>query len=279
MFNIGEVAARSGVPEGTLRMWERRHGFPVPERLPSGHRRYSDRQVKLVRRVADGRAAGLTLAVAIERALEAERPSTGSVFAELRRVRPDLAPRSLTKPLMTALSHAIEDESLARAERPVLFGAFQQERFYRQAERRWRAFARQAELAIVFADFPKARRPRGRPVELRLAPEHPLTREWAVICDAPGHAACLVGWEPPGPRPAGVPRTFEAIWSVEPDAVRQAALVCARLAERLGGDDFDGVSRRLQAAPTPVLSDQLRLATALTNRALSSLPNVAHGSE
>ena len=30
---IGRLVALTGVSEGTLRMWERRHGFPVPERL------------------------------------------------------------------------------------------------------------------------------------------------------------------------------------------------------------------------------------------------------
>ena len=40
---IRDLVARTGVEQGTLRMWERRHGFPVPERLASGHRRYSER--------------------------------------------------------------------------------------------------------------------------------------------------------------------------------------------------------------------------------------------
>ena len=41
-LTIREMAARTGVPQGTLRMWETRYGFPVPERLPSGHRRYPE---------------------------------------------------------------------------------------------------------------------------------------------------------------------------------------------------------------------------------------------
>ena len=47
-------------------MWERRYGFPAPERLASGHRRYSERDIELVRRWPR-RAAGLSLQVAIER--------------------------------------------------------------------------------------------------------------------------------------------------------------------------------------------------------------------
>ena len=59
-LSISDVVERTGVAEGTLRMWERRHGFPVPERLPSGHRRYSDDQVESVLRVVAGRSAGLS---------------------------------------------------------------------------------------------------------------------------------------------------------------------------------------------------------------------------
>ena len=31
-MSIGEVAALTGVPAETLRTWERRYGFPAPER-------------------------------------------------------------------------------------------------------------------------------------------------------------------------------------------------------------------------------------------------------
>ena len=58
-LTIGQFVERTGVPEGTLRMWERRYGFPSPERLPSGHRRYGEAEVALVRRVASERSAGL----------------------------------------------------------------------------------------------------------------------------------------------------------------------------------------------------------------------------
>lgn len=43
---MGAVTRRTGIGEHTLRAWERRFGFPVPDRLPSGHRRYSADQVQ-----------------------------------------------------------------------------------------------------------------------------------------------------------------------------------------------------------------------------------------
>src|ERR1700760_4281152 len=130
---IGEVVTRTGVAEATLRMWERRYGFPTPERLASGHRRYSEHEIELVRAVGAKRGAGLSLPAAIDQARsEGSQPAT-SVYAALRGRRPDLEPRVLLKPMMLALSHAIEDEALARAERMMAFGSFQRERFYRQA--------------------------------------------------------------------------------------------------------------------------------------------------
>ena len=36
VYGIGDVVERTGVAEGTLRMWERRYGFPKPARLASG---------------------------------------------------------------------------------------------------------------------------------------------------------------------------------------------------------------------------------------------------
>jgi len=166
MFTIGEVAARSGVPEGTLRMWERRHGFPAPSRLASGHRRYSEEEVELVRRVADARASGVTLAAAIERVREVDSEPPASTYAALRRARPDLTPHTLVKPMMIALSHAIEDESLSRAERPLLFGSFQRERFYRRpspagassrARPSWRSSSRTSRAPARPAPRPRCR--------------------------------------------------------------------------------------------------------------------------
>ena len=35
-LTIGDLVARTGVSEGTLRMWERRHGFPSPSGSRAG---------------------------------------------------------------------------------------------------------------------------------------------------------------------------------------------------------------------------------------------------
>ncbi len=270
-LSISDVVERTGVAEGTLRMWERRHGFPVPERLPSGHRRYSEEQVERVLRVVAGRAAGLSLTAAIERAQrETDSPAT-SLFAAIRRRRPELAPRTIPKHVLIALSHAIEDESLSRAERSLLFASFQHERFYNRERGRFRELSRGAELAVVFADFKRARQRAGAPTEIPVDRTHPLTREWAIVCDADHHAVCLAGWERPGDSGAAAPRLFETIWSVEPQVVREASRICAAIAGEVRPDVIAPVRERLESEPSAPTEDQLRLATAITNRALSYL--------
>jgi MerR family transcriptional regulator, light-induced transcriptional regulator len=270
-LTIGDLVERTGVSEGTLRIWERRHGFPTPERLPSGHRRYHEADVELVLQVVRERADGLSLPAAIARARASAAQGVASVFAGLRRQRPELQPIRLRKPMLLALSRAIEDESCARAERPLLFAAFQRERFYRQSERRWRDFARTAELAVVFADFARARRPSGGPVELPIERAAPLSREWAVVCQAPGHAVCLSGVElPPTRRPADRTREFDVIWSVEPDVVRAACEICVELARHADPRVVEGLGDR-EAPPSQPPAEQLRLAAAITTRTLGAL--------
>ena len=108
----------------------------------------------------------------------------------------------------------------------MLFGSFQRERFYRDAEPRWRELSRTAEISIVFADFTERREPDDAPIELPIDRSDPLGREWSLVCDAPEYAAVLSAWEPPGQeRVKDRERELETIWSVEPDVVREAARI------------------------------------------------------
>ena len=82
-----------------------------------------------------------------------------------------------------------------------MFGAFQEERFFRVIEPRWRRLADHADACVVFADFDGQRRARARPG--RAAGRRAPTRsgnEWSLIVDAPGFAATLVAWEQPRDR-------------------------------------------------------------------------------
>jgi methanogenic corrinoid protein MtbC1 len=57
-LSIGALSRSTGIPVETLRTWERRYGFPVPERKPSGHRVYPVTSVPRLRRIAEALARG-----------------------------------------------------------------------------------------------------------------------------------------------------------------------------------------------------------------------------
>src|SRR5687767_8422303 len=56
VFGIGELARRTKLTVSTIRAWEQRHGFPNAERLASGHRRYTLRDVDALNEVVAARA-------------------------------------------------------------------------------------------------------------------------------------------------------------------------------------------------------------------------------
>lgn len=57
-LSIGALAGATGIPIETLRTWESRYGYPVPERKPSGHRVYPLSSVPRLKRIAQALASG-----------------------------------------------------------------------------------------------------------------------------------------------------------------------------------------------------------------------------
>jgi len=85
-FNIAAVERDTGLSKDVLRMWERRYGFPVPERDDHGERSYSIVQLerlRLIKRLMDqGHRPGKLLAMPEEELLTLvpRRPATeGSI--------------------------------------------------------------------------------------------------------------------------------------------------------------------------------------------------------
>jgi len=278
-LSIKDVAESTGIAAGTIRMWEQRYGFPEPARTGAGYRVYTVDDVEALRRALAHRHRGLSVPAAIERARETGGPSDHpSIFAAVASADHGVRPQVLKKSTLVALSRAIEHETLAQAAAPVLFGAFQHEEFYREVEPRYRRISRFSDAAVVFADFKAIRHPPGGPIEIPIAPEDRLGNEWAVIVDAPGYAACLLAWEMPGARQPGDPddmhRRFEAIWTLDPGATRNAARVAARLTghadPELGRRLEDLLDGRPLACDTPAPT-----LTALTNRMVAYLEAAA----
>ncbi len=263
-LTIAELAALTGVAEATLRVWERRHGTPAPQRLSNGHRRYSRSDVETITAACEHSRAGMSVGAALRLARSAdtrppEMPEPKSIFATLLEARPDLQVQAMDPQLLARISHAIEDECMARACPGLLIGAFQREHVYRRVQKRWLELAASMRTTIAMADFSRGSVLSSGPSEIRFSAHSPLTREWALIAP-PG---CVLGRERTPSELDHPSRIFDAIWSPEPDVVHHAA----RLALRLVEDEelTRRASEALGPAPRPS-SPELRRATALTNR-------------
>lgn len=58
LLSIGDICSETGLSADVVRVWERRYGFPVPVRLPSGHRRYRAEDLHQLRLMAEAVAQG-----------------------------------------------------------------------------------------------------------------------------------------------------------------------------------------------------------------------------
>jgi MerR family transcriptional regulator, light-induced transcriptional regulator len=268
---IREVSRRTGIPVAGLRNWEQRYGLPRPERSPSGQRLYRESDCTLLLEVQRGRASGLSLPAAMERATRAADNRGTSIFAGLRQQHPELQTHVMSKRILLALTRAIEDECCARAERPILAGSFQTQAFYRAARQRWADLARSAEYTLVFADFRTTRRRPGPVAEIQIPEQSPMRREWVLVCDAPDQPACVAGWEYPGQQhPRDADRVFEALWSVDPAVVRSAARIATQHAAPAIPDLPARLHARLSEQPDTSSAD-LRRASGLLERTLDYL--------
>jgi DICT domain-containing protein len=254
-LGIGDLARRTGLTPQVIRAWETRFGFPVPARTDGGRRRYDAVDVARIQRVVALKDSGVRLAQAIAR-VQTEDESVGplSVYGELRRTHPHLETRVLRREVLVEISHAIEDEAMSRAARPVVFGAFQREEFYRREAERWSELARTATACLTFADFGSPSGGAAGPVEVPLAPDAPLLREWVVVVTSPSFSVLLTAWEVPGRSRLPEPRReFESVFTFDRAAVRTAADVCLAAARASGTVDPEllrAVDDSLATAPT-----------------------------
>ncbi len=71
-YTVNEVEARTDVPAGTLRQWERRYGIPKPERSASGYRLYCENDIRNIEQMKRRIAAGTPASRAAELIQEPE---------------------------------------------------------------------------------------------------------------------------------------------------------------------------------------------------------------
>lgn len=231
-FSIGVLAARSGLTPTVLRTWDNRFGFPAGARAASGHRRFTDADVDLVREVLEVRASGVALGAAIESVQRRRRRPLESVHAVLARDFPHLGVQRLRRRALVAASYAVEDEALARAERPLVLGSFQTGHRFDDQRDRWDELGRTAAWSAVLADFaagavtrgePVAADPSATPARCQLPEGSALRREWTVVTVSESRAALVSAWEVPAPTSAAP--VYESVVSSH----RPAAVAAARV--------------------------------------------------
>jgi DNA-binding transcriptional MerR regulator len=245
-FSIGVLAARAGVTPGVLRTWENRFGFPRGERSASGHRRFTDADVALVRQVLEVRDSGLPLQVAIDSVVRSqEAGEERSAFAAAAEAAGGVRPLRLHRRALIAASHAVEDECLARGGRSVVLGAFQLGHRYASSRHRWEEIGRTAAWAAVVADFDGDADLDASPARCQLPVDSPLRREWAVVCLSESYAALVAAWEVPTSQG---PPTYEAVISTHRGAATAAGRVLAGVVRAAGGDVPPAAARLLDAA-------------------------------
>lgn len=82
-LSIGALSKATGVPVETLRTWERRYGFPNPERNASGHRIYSPQMIERLRLIDAALKQGLRAATALVMSEDSLRNAVGNLAADI----------------------------------------------------------------------------------------------------------------------------------------------------------------------------------------------------
>ncbi|WP_223642043.1 MerR family transcriptional regulator [Corallococcus sp. EGB] len=84
-LRIRTIARLTGIREATLRAWERRYGFPRPERSENNYRVYSRDELEAVRRVAKLVEEGLSVSEAVAQMRDEPRTSVPPEARHLER--------------------------------------------------------------------------------------------------------------------------------------------------------------------------------------------------
>ena len=118
-YRIATVASLTGVPEPTLRAWERRYGVPEPARTDSGYRLYGEEDIALVREMRRLCAEGLAAAEAAK--LLRDRSTTGGPFEATAALDGAKDAYDLASDAILGAVEAFDDVALDRALRRLLF--------------------------------------------------------------------------------------------------------------------------------------------------------------
>lgn len=117
-FRIAAVAELTGIPEPTLRAWERRYGIPTPERTASGYRLYGGEEIALLRSMRELCEGGMAAAEAARVLIARRSRPTGVTAPRESRDRDHFA---LAVDAMLDAVERFDDEELERQTRRLSF--------------------------------------------------------------------------------------------------------------------------------------------------------------
>jgi DNA-binding transcriptional MerR regulator len=110
LYNIGAVTRMTGIPMATLRIWERRYGFPHSARTAGGHRLYSERDVASLRWIKARGDEGMQAGQAVRALQHLEREGR---FPEVPMVTPISVTRTTSEPSLPVLRERLTGALLA----------------------------------------------------------------------------------------------------------------------------------------------------------------------
>lgn len=117
-LSIGELSKQTGIGVHTLRVWEKRYGAPLSERLPSGHRRYPKDEVPRLRAIARALESGYRASKVVTGTLEELQKLMGAQdFMSTNPEQPDLESGQVSRELIIEkwieAIHQYDEESLS----------------------------------------------------------------------------------------------------------------------------------------------------------------------
>lgn len=105
------VASRTGIPEETLRAWERRYGFPAPLRRAGGSRVYSETDIAKLHVLARAVAAGFRPGDVVQLSVAALEELLDSAARDTRAQPPPALPESSADCIATLLEALRRDDA------------------------------------------------------------------------------------------------------------------------------------------------------------------------
>ncbi len=110
-YSIRVASRLTGIPADTLRMWERRYGFPRPERTGGGSRTYTDEDIELLHLLSRAMKAGYRPGEIVGKS----RSEIEDILTQVAPVRPEPLVEGALPTVRGLIQHLLADDTEALA--------------------------------------------------------------------------------------------------------------------------------------------------------------------